>query len=345
MPGAPSASDQFRQQRARQAIRVDQDQLLRRASHGVDPRLLKANDGKDNARAILIAATLMMSCVASYGIVMWSWFFVYHHSIVRFASMLAGVVIAGGLLCVGSSRRVLGVDRPRMYWLGFMALQAAAVALVAGFFLFFQYLCYYWKYEEMRTYTNVGAAQYSSGFRDASMILFTEDTRLDPMRAVGYQSRWDGSLYCVAPIVDKTMSTANEVSYYAIGTDCCSTRAEFHCGDAEDFSTRSGLVVLEPDDVVRPFMRWAVRGAAYPRYQNAIQLQEANYFTKAAKKPMLVLWSRDPIALKDSFLNDARDACMQISVAYLLAMSAGSFWLATALVPKLRPEGVIRHGY
>merc|ERR1719181_266254 len=81
------------------------------------------------------------------------------------------------------------------------------------------------------------------------MLLWTEDTRLDPMRAVGFKSRWTGQTYCAAPIVDSTMNSANDINYWAVGENCCSARAEFHCDDAADPTTRSALVLLEPEDV------------------------------------------------------------------------------------------------
>jgi len=280
--------------------------------------------------------------LVGYVVMLLMWFYVYHSSLADTVVAFVLLEVASVFCCVLSTKRAVGKDRAWLWWLGILNGQATLVALVVGFFIYFRFLCYYWKYTEMRTYTNVAAAQDASAFKDGSMILFTEDTRLDPIRAVGYKSKWTGQSYCVAPIVDGTMSNANDIYYWAIGVDCCNPRAEFHCDDAEDFKTRSALVVLEPQDVVRPFMQWAVRGAAYPHYKSAIELQEATYFTKAARNPTLVYWTRDPIAMKDEFYNRAKHLCTWLSVIYVLLMTGFTYWVSWRLVPKQRGEGVIR---
>lgn len=168
------------------------------------------------------------------------------------------------------------------------------------------------------------------------MILWTEDTSLDSLRSVGFKSKWTGQTYCVAPIVDGVMSNIDPVSYWAVGENCCNSRSSFWCGDAGNPTTRSSLVVLEPEDVVRPFMTWAVLGAAYPRYERAIRLQEATFATKAAQKIKLVMWSKDPIALKDSFYDDAASRCVWMSVIFFVAMEIMACWVTARyiLVPR-----------
>eukprot|EP00435_Cladocopium_sp_Y103_P009680 s1103_g2.t1 len=177
---------------------------------------------------------------------------------------------------------------------------------------------------EMRSYTNVAAAQDDAAFPDAYMFLFTEDTRLDIQRAVGYKSRWTGKVYCVAPLVDTTMSAVEPIYYWAIGEDCCEARSDFHCGDAQDPSTRSGLVALKPAKIVRPYMRWAVRGSPYQRFEKAVRLEEATHVTQAAPDPTFIYWSSDPIALKDSFYKEAVHACVLWSLIYFAVLLVGA---------------------
>ncbi|CAK8990751.1 unnamed protein product [Durusdinium trenchii] len=242
-----------------------------------------------------------------------------------------------------SFRWLTGKPRPWLWWMGFYTIQAAMASLVIGFFLYYRNLVYYWNYKEMRSYTNVAAAQDDAAFPDAYMFLFTEDTRLDTQRAVGYKSRWTGKVYCVAPLVDTTMSAVEPIYYWAIGEDCCEARSDFHCGDAQDPSTRSGLVALKPEKIVRPYMQWAVRGSPYDRYVNAVKLEEATYVTEAAEDPTFIYWSKDPIALKDSFYKDASDACTIWSLCYFALLAVLSFCTAWRLVPKRKHAGVLRY--
>mmetsp|Transcript_118787 Transcript_118787/g.341004 ORF Transcript_118787/g.341004 Transcript_118787/m.341004 type:complete len:342 (-) Transcript_118787:80-1105(-) len=341
MSGAPV--DTLRQYRAKQDLQTERDRLIKRADRRIILNKYLPDDGKDRARAILIATPMAVCGMLPYISMILLWFFVYHVSFVQTMTAAVALIVLGGLFCIGSSPRVMGKERRWMMWFGMIWMQAVVAGLVVGFFLYFRDLAYYWKYEEMRTYTNVAAAQPSDGFGDGSMFLFTEDSRLDAMRSVGFKSRWTGRTYCAAPVVDVTMNQAHDIYFWAVGDDCCSARAEFLCDDASDFTTRSALRVLEPEDVARPFMRWAVRGANYPKFIDAVRLQEATYFTKAAPRPTLVYWTRDPIAYKDSFYRAARATCIKVSIVYFSFVAVGAFMIAWTLVPLQKQESVIRH--
>lgn len=337
------AEDHIRQHQARQDVHTERDRLLKRANKRIDVQRFLPSDGKDRARAILITSGLVSFGMIGYVVMILMWFFIYHSSLADTALAFIFLVVASVLCCALSSKKAMGKDRPWLWWVGVLNGQSTLVAVVIGFFLYFRFLCYYWKYTEMRTYTNVAAAQDASAFSDGSMILFTEDTRLDPMRSIGFKSRWTGSQYCVAPIVDGTMGDGDGIYYWAIGMDCCTGRAEFRCDDAADFATRSALVALEPTDVVRPFMAWAVRGAAYPHYLEAVRMQEATYNTKAAPDPTFVYWTRDPIAMKDTFYSTAKTLAIKLTVVYTLLLIGFTYWISWRLIPKQRREGVIRN--
>eukprot|EP00933_Yihiella_yeosuensis_P010752 TRINITY_DN11758_c0_g1_i1.p1 TRINITY_DN11758_c0_g1~~TRINITY_DN11758_c0_g1_i1.p1 ORF type:complete len:344 (-),score=50.08 TRINITY_DN11758_c0_g1_i1:188-1219(-) len=338
-----NALDKARAHRARQDVHGERDKLLKQGDKAIDHSKFMPDDGKDRARAVVYTLVLATGPGVAYTIVTLAWFYVYHNSFVRFSVILAGLLALSAGMIIASSRSIWGRDRKWMQWLGLFTGQATLVALVLGFFFYFRHLAYFWKYQEMRTYTNVAAAQDDKAFSDGSMFLFTEDTRLDVQRAVGFKSRWTGSVYCVAPLVDSTMSNTDPIHYWAIGVDCCDARADFHCGDAKDTSTRSALVALEPTDVTRSFMTWATRGANYPRFERAVKLQEATYITKAAPEPKLIWWSRDPIALKDNFFSDAVSYVLSVTGVYTLILMVQIYLVSWTLVPKLRLEGVIRY--
>mmetsp|Transcript_60793 Transcript_60793/g.130642 ORF Transcript_60793/g.130642 Transcript_60793/m.130642 type:complete len:340 (+) Transcript_60793:168-1187(+) len=337
-----TAQDQLRQHRARQSVLTERDKLLKGADKRIELEKFLPSDGKDTARAVLITLGLATVGGIPYMVMVLMWFFNYHKSFPNTLAALVVLIVLSIGMCLASTKRAMGRERQWLWWQGVLCGQATIIGCILGFFLYFRHLAYYWKYEELRTYTNVAAAQDAVAFGDGSMFLFTEDTHLDPMRAVGYQGRFTGNTFCVAPVVDSSMTNVQDIYYWAIGENCCSPRAEFHCDDAEDVQTRSALVVLEPEDVVRPFMRWAVKGATYPKYVEAIKLQEATYFTKAAIRPKLVYWSRDPIALKDSFYWAAANICGWFSGFYVFFLYVGTFFIARTLVPKQRKEGVVR---
>eukprot|EP00930_Biecheleria_cincta_P034934 TRINITY_DN24074_c0_g1_i1.p1 TRINITY_DN24074_c0_g1~~TRINITY_DN24074_c0_g1_i1.p1 ORF type:complete len:344 (-),score=44.16 TRINITY_DN24074_c0_g1_i1:90-1121(-) len=335
--------EKARAHHAKQTVMGERDRLLAFANKRIDTQKYRPADGKDRARAVVWSLPLLLGPVFAFSAVVIAWFFLYHSSIVMFSALVMTLLLVSVGLSLFSFKWISGKERPWLWWAGFFTGQAVFAALVVGFFVYYHYLAYYWKYEEMRTYTNVAAAQDDESFIDGSMFLWTEDTRLDTQRAVGYKSKWTGQTYCVAPLVDTTMSTEAPIYYWAIGEDCCDARSDFQCGDAEDGSTRSALVALEPADVVRPYMRWAVRGSAYDRYLKAVRLEEATYMTKAADNPTFVYWSKDPLALKDSFYTDGVNLCVKVSLCYMLFLMVCVYVVCLLrLVPKQRIEGVIR---
>lgn len=340
MPGG--YADAVRALRARQEVASEKDRLMQRADRRTDLKRFGPDDYKDRARAILITAAMSVPGMCPYATMLCLWFYVYHKSFLQAFVVSGSFFVLGMLFFAGSTKRALGKDRPWLWWFGAVWIQATVVGLIVGFFLYFRYLAYFWKYEETRTYNNVTAAEDASAFGDGSIFVFTEEVRLDTMRSVGFKSRWTGETFCVAPLVDATMSQANEIQYWAVGQDCCAARAEFFCGDAGDFTTHSALRILEPEDVVRPFMRWAVRGANYPKYLEAVRLQEATYSTKSSPTPTLIMWSKDPVAAKDAFFDDARDICIRVSLAYFAVVLVALYFVAWRLIPKQRHEGVIR---
>lgn len=335
--------DKARAHRAVQELRGERDKLLSFGDKRMSAQTVIPSDGKDRARALLWSLALLAGPAVAYVLMILAWFFTYHASIVRFCVLFASLIATSIGMSVLSFKWAGGKERPWLWWLGFYSGQATLVALVVGFFLYYRGLAYYWKYEEMRIYTNVAGAQNDEAFPDASMFLFTEDTRLSMERAVGYKSRWTGGVYCVAPIMDTTMSTVSPIYYWAIGENCCESRADFHCGDSGDYTTRSALVALRPKDIVRPFMEWAVRGSSYDKYLDAVELETATYTTKAADDPTFVYWSRDPIAFKDSFYNNAAQQAVQASLLYFTLLLVQIYLSAWSLLPKQKLHGVLRY--
>lgn len=322
------------------------DNLMKRAETRVQAgwdKLAHSDDAKFRARMLLYGTAYSLCGGVGYVVMIYLWFRVYHKYFNSALLTFVGLLGFAALGSMASRKRVAGKDR---LWLRFGSTVFAfsvIVGLIVGFFLYFRSLAYYWRYQDLRTYTNVAASQTAQAFNDASMFLWTEDSRLDPMRSVGFRSKWTGGTYCVAPIVDGTMSQIDPIYYWAVGDGCCNARSDFHCDDAADDKVRSALILLEPEDVVRPWMTWAVRGAVYPRYLNAVRLQEATYSTKAASKFKMVYWTKDPIALKDAFYTDAVWRCVWVSLVYFFLMEfAACYAWAKHLQPARKPEPSFR---
>merc|ERR1719181_504836 len=212
------------------------------------PMKWSREDGQAKAMAAIHSIAISLVCIGFFSIMMIMWFKVYRKSFGWSVFMVLVSLAAAALITVLGLKKKQ--ERMWIVFMGFLALLMIFVGIVFGFFMYYRHLVYYLRYQEMRTYSNVGGSQSAAGFNDGSMFLFTQDTRLDVMRSVGFRSRWTGETYCVAPVVDSTMTAANPVNWWAIGSNCCLARGEFVCDDAEDPKTMSALVVLEPEDVV-----------------------------------------------------------------------------------------------
>jgi len=326
MPAPASVGDHVRHHRARKEIHTERDRLLKRADRVTQIKQLLPDDSKDRARAVLMSFPMSLGAMVSYVIMIFFWFRIYHFSFAAGFIAFTMLLFSAGLMCVCSESKLMGRERPWLFWLGILFGAATLVGLLVGAYLYFQHVAYYWRLEEMRTYTNVAPAQSPSEFRDGGLFLWSDDTRLDIMRSVGYKSRWTGQTYCVAPIVDNSMSDAMDVNFWAVGMNCCGTRADFSCNSAGDASVKSAMTLLEPEDLARPFMKWAARPPVAPRYERALKLQQATYFTRSASKPKLVIWTKDPVGMRKSFYNEARTQCIWISIIiFILMLVAANF--------------------
>lgn len=285
---------------------------------------------EEQARAWAFIHAVIMAFVSTLflGLTLFMWFFIYHWSFLFSVLWLVVLYIAAFAITIYGVRKV---PRRWILCMGLICFVTIFIGLILGFELYFKSLVYYKKYQEMRMYSNIAASHPVQSFDDGGMFLFTQDSRLDVMRSVGYKSRWTGSTYCVAPVVDSTMSAANDVNFWAVGEECCLARSEFMCGDASLPGTLSALVVLEPEDVVRPFMRWAVQGNYYIRYERAIKLQEAAFADRAARKVKLLWWTQDPLKLQDSFYYDARRTALWFMFGFFFVTLVISYFICWAV--------------
>lgn len=340
--GGQKPLDQARRHAARQALLGERDRLLKHGTKQVDLSKFGGRSGRDRAKALLITLFFAPIGMVGYIVMMVQWFVVFHSSLAKAMIVFIALMLAAVALCVASLRRVGGKDRAWLLYLGALLAASTLVALVVGFFLYYHSIVYYWKYNEMRTYTNVAASQDRDAFQDGAMFLFTRDTKVDVSQGVGYQSRWNGKTYCAAPVVDSTMGSGDRVYFWAVGEGCCQPRSSFFCGDAMDQASRSALVVLEPEDIVRPYMKWAVKNSDWDKYKEAIKLAEGNYYLNAAPQVSLVFWTKDPAAFRDLMYTGAKSIAVHIGVAYACTLLVVCYVLAWTLIPARKSHQVLR---
>jgi len=213
-----------------------------------------------------------------------------------------------------------------LWWVGVLGTLAIFCGLGAGLFNYYKYLLYFNAYSDMRKYTNVAGSQHAAEFGDAAMFLFTKDTAVDTTSAVGYQDpKAAGRVFCVAPIIDGSMTKNDMISFWAVGENYCEERANFECDASGDASAKSGLVLLAADKLVSSALAWAVAGGVpTEQYKSAIRLQNAVFGSSNAKKNVFVRWTKDPVQMQDLYWQEAFSmATLQAGLYFVLSMIMG----------------------
>lgn len=176
---------------------------------------------------------------------------------------------------------------PAYLYMGLLILFATFMATLLGGYNYYEYMNFYYGYSDLRVYTNVLPTELASAHLDAATMVFTEDSRVDSTKALGYKA---DQVYCVAPIMDDTQ--AARVEYWAAGVNCCSQRGDFNCDDAFDPDAKSGVVVLSPSS-------WFPTD--HSMYMKAVKQAEAAYGLVSSPTPLFVRWATDPLSMENEF--------------------------------------------
>jgi len=128
--------DHVRHHQARQQVHTERDKLLKRADKTIDLEPYKQNVSKDRAKAILATLGLVGSGIGSFAVMLYMWFWVYHYSLTQTAVVFALFMAVSAFCCIGSTKEMLGKDRPWMWWVGFLNGQGAIFGLIFGFFVY-----------------------------------------------------------------------------------------------------------------------------------------------------------------------------------------------------------------
>jgi len=236
-----------------------------------------------------------------FSVIMVLFTFCYHHfSIIVWLLVIICTMMAV-MFFVISPRNKKG---PMYMYLGFLCTLAIMLGIILGLYNHYEFMMTYWSYNEYRVYTDVLPSEPAAAHADAGTMVFTEDSRVDTTKALGYKA---GKVFCVAPILDDTQST--RVEYWAAGIDCCSQRADFNCDDAWNPKAKSGVVVIDNGSPVT---------SNFDMYMKAVHQAEAAYGVVAAKKPIFVRWVADPVKVETEYWTWGIGFLVCCSAIYLL---------------------------
>lgn len=210
-----------------------------------------------------------------------------YHELYEVAWIVAIALIAISIVWIVSD--VMTVTGGQFYvFFGVLSIVACLAGVFVGLYVYYGWIWHYWKIEGLRVYKNVLPAEPAASHADAGKIIFSEDSRVDMTKAVGFQA---GHVYCVAPVRDD--SEPARVNYWAAGMDCCAARANFNCDDAWDTTARSGTVILDHG--------YTISFSHRDFYLKAVKEAEALYDVASADKPIFVRWVKDANAVQGEF--------------------------------------------
>lgn len=178
-------------------------------------------------------------------------------------------------------------ERPMHMYLGVLSTAGIVVGACVGFTCYQLQLSHFWFLNDGHVYTNVLPSDPAAGYVDAGKLLFTEDSRVDTSKSLGYQ---DGDTYCVAPIIDG--SDTGDVEFWAAGVNCCAARGNFICDDAFEPDARGGAIIRSVS---------ALSVDVRDKYALAVKQAEAAFEIASTADPLFVRWVQDPQLLQDDF--------------------------------------------
>ncbi|CAD7930177.1 unnamed protein product [Amoebophrya sp. A25] len=175
--------------------------------------------------------------------------------------------------------------------------------------------CSYWNYnlyfervvfaDTGASYRNLVPTTPAESVLDASKLQFSHESIVETTRGVGY--RYLGSMYCVAPIVEKDATYSGKVSFWAVGVNCCDSVGDFYCDDAIDQTSHKAAVVMQRK---APFFVPKISEI----YALAQLKAEGEFGLPHEAEPIYLRWMRDPGLLRTHYVSS--------SVAFLFASSA-----------------------
>jgi len=234
-------------------------------------------------------------------------FYVYmYHLLFHVAWLLSLVVVLISVVWIMSD--MFTVTGGQWYvFFGVLCMLAGLTATFVGLYIYFGYTFQFYKLGGLRTYSNVLPAEPADSHADAGKIFFTADSKVDITRAVGFQAQ--GGVYCVAPILDETQIA--RVNYWAVGRDCCNSRASFNCDEAWNPDAHAGAVIVDTGAPQVSFNQLDF-------YMKGTKEAAALYDLASADNPIFVRWVLDPSAMQAGFWVAGWWECIYWLIGYFL---------------------------
>lgn len=309
------------------------DGLLTRANEAVGARAAMKHHAKElhfltgrTCLCLAYALTLFGSFLLSELVV----YRLYHKvwlGVAAYAFAITAAVLAVLYLPVRLAGSSLLAQRTR--WALRFILTGTWLGLILGFELYYVYFITHFTYEDLQRHTDVMASAPAQNYKDMGSVQFSSSTQIDSTRGVGFRDAELGVTLCVAPILDSTMTNEDNVSFFAVGQDCCDWRASFMCATEEPAHYPGGLVDLKLEQYrTRPWIQQIFRLSrtkpSHERYVPAIRMSSKLYDYQPADEFLLVHWTFYPLDMLHDIWQTGFDAAMlQVVAVAQVALIAG----------------------
>lgn len=214
--------------------------------------------------------------------------------------------------------------------LGCLALTAVLISTVVGVYGNLALLQELHRINQGASYFNALPTEAVASKLDATSIVFTNSTRLDPGRFFGYldASSPDVPTYCVAPVTNGE-AAFKRIQYWAAGIDCCGQKTPFTCGDASDNQAHGGLLQspMLKDARHVEFFKKAIIGAQDKYGLIVGDVSNSDSF-------LLLDWNADPVGHRDELWQHSWMLFGIFAGVYLLISSMVAF----VVMPILRGD-------
>jgi len=207
--------------------------------------------------------------------------------------------------------------------LGLLCTTAVLIGLVVGVYAAVKSLSEFRRLSMGASYFNVLASEPAAGRMDGTTFMFENGTGVDQSRAFGYTDIYSSSatMYCVAPVSPLSGDRLSKISFWVAGTNCCESRGSFSCGEATTAGASGALVQPQAMQDSEGF-RLAITGA------------ESAYNLQPSESRLLVAWSSDPIAYRDSLWSTTVTLFLIFGGVYLLISVMIGFSLMPVIMLK-----------
>ncbi|CAD7961161.1 unnamed protein product [Amoebophrya sp. A120] len=238
--------------------------------------------------------------------------FSYHNKFDTFTVALIGLFFAALYGFPGGEVRV----RQTVWrWMPLLACSGAVLLAVwLGETNYHWYQRHFFDLEYGHLHTGVAATNAALMYKDAAVLRFSADSRLDYTRTLGLKK--DGSTYCVAPVMSDSLRVEDDkpYSFWAVGLNCCDEKLrEFTCGSTglgKVFGSVEELAATKTG-ILATYSSFSEQGIDEEKllYLNAIRMARARFALPqwpAGKDAIFMLnWSKDPFQDKTDFRTGA----------------------------------------